>query len=110
MSGILVTQEIIDIQGVVQLTPLTIGLAAVETAAMATTNPLVAVYRVWADENCYFRVNTAVGGTAASVATGMVLYANQPISLVLRQGDVVNVITVLAASGTFRRMLLNRQE
>lgn len=110
MSGIIPIQEVMDIRGVVQLTPLTIGLAAAETAAMATTNPTVAVYYVWSDVDCYFRVNTASSGDAASVATGMILLAYNPICVVLRQGDVVNAITVTAASGTLHRMLLNRQE
>lgn len=110
MSGIIPVREAMDIRGVVQLTPLSIGLAAAETAVMGDTVPKEAVYYVWSDEDCYFRVNVGAGGTAASVATSMILLADNPICVVLRQGDVVNAITVTAASGTLRRMLLNRQE
>jgi len=110
MSGIIPIQEVMDIRDRSQLTPLTIGLAAAETAAMATTNPPVAIYYVWSDVDCYFRVNSAAGGTAATVSNGMILLAYNPISVVIRQGDVVNAITVTAASGVLHRMLLNRQE
>lgn len=110
MSGIIPIQEVMDILDVSQLTPLAIGLAAVETSAMDTTNPKTAVYYVWSDVDCYFRVNSAGSGTAATINNSMILLANNPISVVLRQGSVVSAITVAAASGTLRRMLLNRQE
>lgn len=110
MSGTIPIQEIMDIRDRSQLTPLTIGLVATETAAMDTTNPVVGVYYMWSDVDCYFRINSAAGGTAATTSNGMLLLAYNPISIVIRQTDVVNAITVTAASGTLRRMLLNRQE
>ena len=108
MATIISIQEALDIRGRSQLTPLTIGLAAAETAALTTATPDEGIYYVWSDVDCYFRVNSAAGGTACTVANGMVLLANNPVSVVLRVGDVINAITVTAASGTLRRFLISR--
>jgi len=108
MSVIIPVQEVLDIRGKSQLTPLTIGLAAAETAALTTTTPDEAVYYIWSDVDCYFRVNSAAGGTACTVDNGLILLANNPVSVILKVGDVINAITVTAASGTLRRFLLNR--
>lgn len=102
------TQEILDVVDRVQYTKLVINnVSETESAVWNDPDVQVAVYYVWSEVNCYFRVKSFPGGTAVTADTGCLLLANNPICIVIGKGQVFAALSSSGA-GNVRFFRLNR--
>lgn len=110
MSMIIDNQEVLDIRGKSQLSPMNIALAVAEYNGFTATDlPLCGIYYVWATENCYLKHNTAIGQTACTAANGIMLNARTTIDMRIQRGDVISALTETAASGVLRFILIRAE-
>lgn len=101
------TQEVLTIRGKVQMDSLAINDAAEsETAAWNDNEASVGVYYMWSSTNCHLLHKVAAGGTAAGDTTGMLLLANNPVSIRIWKGDVI-AARAITGSGTIKFIHLN---
>lgn len=107
MPAIQQTQEVLTIRGKVQLPSLdTVTANETETAAWNDSGISVATYYMWATTDCHILHKLAAGGTAAGPTTGVLLLADNPVSIRINLGDVIAARAV-ADAGTVKFMRLN---
>lgn len=84
------TEEYVDIKGRSQAT------LAISSVAAQTTAPGTGIYDVWADADCFVKVNPAANDV--TTANGYPLFAGNVVPFFLRSDDKIGAITTGASS------------
>ena len=101
--------ECLDIRGKQQNTKLSFSDTPQETGAWNDPNLVsggIGVYYMWSTVNAYLLHKLATGGTEVTADTGVMLLANSPISIKIRQGDILRAKAASVASGELHFILL----
>lgn len=100
-------QEIFDIRGMRQLTPLNLTTTAAETAPFDDLGVEGAVYYMWSEVDCYFIQKIQGDSDSATLENSIYLHAMTPVSIAILKGDKINARSV-TGTGKLRFVRLNR--
>lgn len=104
-NGVIDVQEVYDIRGRAQLTPMTIDVTAAEYNGFTGTDiPQIGLYTVWATVACHIKHNTAVGQTACTADNGLLVNPKVPFDMKICKNDVISAIADTTA-GNLKFML-----
>lgn len=94
MASVIDIQETLDVRGRSQLTPMDITTTVSEYDGFTSTVsiPVQGLYYMWATVACHFKHNTATGQTACTALNGVMLLANNPISIRISRNDVISAL------------------
>lgn len=108
MQGIQKVQEIFMVRGQLQMPKLALTTTASETAAWNDNDLDLGVYYMWSNADCYFLHKIAAGGGSIPNAdTGVILLANNPVTIEILKGDVISAQTI-AGTGELHFIRINR--
>lgn len=104
-TGVIDVQEVYDIRGRVQLTPMAIGTTAAEYNGFTGTDiPQIGIYTVWSTVACHIKHNKAVSETACTEDNGLLVNPKVPFDMRIYKNDVISAISDTTA-GKLKFML-----
>lgn len=103
-------QEVLTVRGQLQLPVLSITTSPAETAAWNDQGLDKGVYYMWSTVDAWFLHKTAPGGDDdPDATTGVLLLANNPVSIEILLGDVISA-QAQSGTGEIHFVRLNRGE